>query len=224
MKRVFIIFLMFVLMIIACGCRAANVGTSASAAPDASSAPLLSSGTNPLPTTTVKRVPYSQLIIDTFQSRYTTEELCTKADAVVRARITNLSFYVNDSLPILNPMIYTTYTVEILQTYMGEISGTITFDGIGGYPDCFLDEQLKLIEEYGLGGITIIDGMEYPEFNKEYMFILSKNDGTWNFMTLDQYMFEIDEDEVVTDPTIPSYKSILDYLSNNAENSINTND
>jgi len=97
---------------------------------------------------------------------------------------------------------------------MGSVSGTITINGIGGYPDCFLDEQLKLVEEYGLGGITVVDGMTYPEINKDYMFILSKNDDTWGFMTVDQYMFEIDEDEVVTDATVPSYKSILAHLEN----------
>jgi len=213
MKRVFFIFSMFALMLIVCSCQAANGGVFTSAVLDASSTPLLPTRTNPLPTTTAKRVPYSHLIIDTFAAPYTTEELCVKADAVVRAKITDTSFYVVSSLPI-KPIIYTTYTMEIQQTYMGSVSGTITINGIGGYPDCFLDEQLKLVEEYGLGGITVVDGMTYPEINKDYMFILSKNDDTWGFMTVDQYMFEIDEDEVVTDATVPSYKSILAHLEN----------
>lgn len=180
---------------------------------------------------TYKEVPFSEAYFDHFLAPYSTLMLIHESDEIFIGKIVEISYYVQyDEFPGHYEM-RTRYAIEIQRSFRGDCTGIVYWCNFGGNPDYNLQEQYALAEKYQMENIPLIHGEKLPQMGETYMFAFAdvqyNQDPERIFeitldpnatyacpLRFDQYLFEIDEDEVVTDETVPSYRTLMDYYIN----------
>lgn len=219
MKKQNCIILVLCVILLITGCQAANVTSNSDVQISASTIDTLPTTIPTAPTTQVKELMFLPMLFDDFLMPFTTSELMEFANEVFIGKVVDISFFAKE-IP-LGVHIFTTYSIEITHSYIGEKTGIVEFTYLGGIPEKYLDEQAALVEEYKLNGVHTIEGFSYPELGKEFLFVFKDTEDGLSPKAYDQYVYEIDESEIVTDPTVASYKSIMQYLESMAGNAEN---
>ena len=220
MKKLRLILVFSLILALLMGCQPTSVETTAST--DSTQA-------------TYKEVPFIEAYVDYFKAPYSTLMLIHESDEIFIGKIVEISYFVQLLKISDRYEICTRYTIEIQRSFRGDCTGTVYYCEYGGNPNYNLQEQYALAEKYGLGRIGLTDGMKLPQMGETYMFAFRDDQPQRDSVSIfeitldpnaayvcdlrhDQYLFEIDEDEVVTDETVPSYRTLMDYYIRYEEN------
>ena len=167
----------------------------------------------------------------------TPKELVDAADMVFIGKVKSLSFEILDwetGLPPTeqteekNKKLYTNYTVEVITSYKGDVSGTFTFKEYGGVRDRYIDEQIIALTEVKehptISDILVAERENYIiEEGHIYLFSLYKlNDGSFTLLTPDtQSAFPVENVEEKDQFGCISAKDVISYFGEDKWNEFN---
>ncbi len=171
---------------------------------------------------------YLTLFSFQYEAFETPDELADAADMVFIGKVKSLSFEVLDINTGLPPtgqteehdnILYTNYTVEVLTSYKGDVSGTFTFKEYGGLRDRYIDEQIIALTEVKehptISDILVAERENYIiEEGHTYLFSLYKlNNGSFCLLTPDkQSAFPVENAEEKDQFGYLSVKDVISYF------------
>ena len=134
------------------------------------------------------------------------QALTDMASDVIIGEPTNISFKVFDAETGLPPTektdsssrwLATVYDINVSETFMGEVRGSIQIIMGGGLKNYRVEEQLKVMEEFGShtppGVIPLIEGVPKLDIGEKYLFTLRKSStGLFSPMIPQQSVYELD--------------------------------
>lgn len=153
-----------------------------------------------------EKVPYLSMSAD-WPVYFSSEELIEQADIVFTGKVTEISFAVLDStngLPVTtstekhNRNLYTLYHVDVIDSYKGVSTKTLTFMVDGGLSNYNESTQMKLMKDndarFADEGIPIWDGYDGYEVGKSYLFLLSAVENTYPVLiNIEQSVYPLNE-------------------------------
>ncbi|MBQ7337669.1 MAG: hypothetical protein IJW40_12000 [Clostridia bacterium] len=137
------------------------------------------------------------------------KSLIEYADLILAGRVTDIGFQILDTrtalpadeqTPTYAKMLYTIYTVEVLESYQGDATDVIHVRIMGGMVGERTEEQLTLMESEGISGdgrgIPILEDYQKVQcrIGESYLFVLAAFEtGVPTILNIDQSIYSLTE-------------------------------